>query len=60
MRTAAVALLGEVETALRSNFDLDVAAVRAVEVELGDVFQGRTAAGAFAEVQFTITYTALI
>ena len=60
MRAAAIALLGEVETALRSNFDLDVAAVRSVEVELGDVFQGRTPAGAFAEVQFTVTYQALI
>lgn len=60
MRQRVIGLVGDVETALRNNYDLDVAGVRSVEVELGDIFQGLTQAGTFAEVQFTIRYEALI
>jgi len=59
-RAEVIALLGTIESALRGNPTLTMTDVMRVEVTLGDVFQGRTNAGAFAEVQFTIEYTALI
>lgn len=60
MRAAAFGLVGDVETALRNNYDLDLAGVRSVELEMGDIFQGLTQAGSFVEVQFTLRYEALI
>lgn len=60
MRAAVVTVIGEVETALRSNYDLDVAKVRHVELLTGDVYHGLTKHGAFALIEFTVRYEALI
>ena len=60
VRNAVVAIVGEVETALRDNYDLDVLKVRSVELLTGDVYQGLSNAGSFAQVEFTIRYEALI
>ena len=60
MRSAVVGIIGEVETALRANYDLDVAGVRHVELLTGDVYQGLTNHGAFALIEFTVRYEALI
>lgn len=60
LRTAAFGALAGVESALRSGITLGVTSALRIELSGGDVFQGRTEDGAFVEVRFQLTYTALI
>lgn len=59
-RTAAIAALGALETALRGDVDAGVADALAVEMSDATVRQARTAEGLFCEVDFTLTATSLI
>lgn len=59
-RSAAVAALGALESALRADVDMGLADALAVEMSDATVRQARTAEGLFCEIDFTITATSLI
>lgn len=60
VRTNALATVASVESALRTSVNLGLADVLYVEVRVGEVLQGATTRGVFAECRFTIGYQALI
>lgn len=60
VRANALATVALVESALRTSVNLGLADLLYVEVRVGEVLQGATTRGVFAECRFTIGYTALI
>lgn len=60
VRGNALATVASVEAALRTSVNLGLADLLYVEVKVGEMFQGATTRGVFAECRFTIAYTALI
>lgn len=60
VRSNALSTVASVESALRTSVNLGLADLLYVEVRIGEMFQGATTRGVFAECRFTIAYTALI
>lgn len=60
VRSNVLATVATVEAALRTSINLGLADLLYVEVRVGEMFQGATTRGVFAECRFTIAYTALI
>ncbi len=60
VRRNVLATVAAVEAALRASVNLGLADLLYVEVQTGEMFQGATTRGVFAECRFTIAYTALI
>ena len=52
------ATVAAVEAALRASVNFSLADLLYVEVQTGEMFQGATTRGVFAECRFTIAYTA--
>ena len=59
-RTTVFEVLSDVEDALRADPTLGLGSILRVEVAAGEVMQGRSPDGVFAELPFDITYTAII
>ncbi len=59
-RGSAFTHLGWVESVVRNNLDLDVADITWVQVKAGSVRQGQTPRGSFCEIEFSVSYTAVI
>ena len=59
-RAAAYALLGHVERVVRGNYSLGLDDVLYTEVRIGHTRQANTPRGSYVEVEFQITYKALL
>lgn len=59
-RTTAFTLLGHVERVVRGNYSLGLADVLYSEVRIGHARQAHTPRGSYVEVEFQITYKALL
>ncbi len=59
-RSAAFATLADIEDALRARITFNVDNTLWVELAAGDVLQGLTPEGAFCQINFDLTYSALI